>query len=134
MRRAVATISAFAFLSLTVALAQQLPTATVGDRTTPLRPLGAPNVGLSNAVLLDRPDVRTLRVVVEPGGSRVIHAHADVKFHLFVPISGPMTLNLEGSPSVTVTPWQPYYMAAGTRHGFQNGGTSAVEIMEIFVR
>jgi mannose-6-phosphate isomerase-like protein (cupin superfamily) len=129
-----ATIPVFVFLLLAAPLAQQPPAAVGGDRTTPLRPLGAPNVGLSNAVLLDRPDVRTLRVLVEPGGSRVMHAHTDVKFHLFVPISAAIMLNLEGSPSVTVAPWQPYYMAAGTRHGFRNDGASAVELMEIFVR
>ena len=78
--------------------------------------------------------MRALRVVVEPGGTRVMHSHDDVKFHLFVPITGAMTLNLEGAPSVVVPAWQPYYMKTGTRHGFQNTGSSAVEIMEIFVK
>ena len=64
----------------------------------------------------------------------MIHSHDDVKFHLFVPISSAMTLNLENAPSVIVPAWQPYYMKAGTRHGFQNSGSSSVEIMEIFVR
>lgn len=63
-----------------------------------------------------------------------MHAHNDVKFHLFVPITGTMQLDLEGAPSVTVAPWHPYYMNAGTRHGFHNDGASPVEIMEIFVR
>jgi hypothetical protein len=59
-----------------------------GNHDTPLRPVaGAGNSGVSNAVLRDQPEVRALRVVVEPGGIRVIHAHNDVKFHLFVPIS-----------------------------------------------
>jgi hypothetical protein len=103
-----------------VAVAAQT-TATVGDRSTPLRPVAAAgNVGISNAVLRDQADVRALRVVVEPGGTRVMHSHDDVKFHLFVPISGP--------------PWQPFYMTVGTRHGFENRGASPVEIMEIFVK
>ena len=117
-----------------VALSAQSPIVT-GDRSTPLRPLtGAGNAGVSNAVLRDQVDVRAIRVVVEPGGVRAVHTHDDVKFHLFVPISGPMTLNLDGASPVAVPPWQPYYMKAGTRHGFQNTGNAAVEIMEIFIK
>jgi quercetin dioxygenase-like cupin family protein len=112
----------------------QVPVVT-GDHDTPLRPVtGAGNVGISNAVLRDQPEVRALRVVVEPGGTRVTHAHDDVKFHLFIPITGTMRLDREGAPSETVTPWHPYYMKAGTKHGFHNGGAAPVEIMEIFIR
>jgi quercetin dioxygenase-like cupin family protein len=110
-------------------------TIVTGDRSTPLRPLtSAGNVGVSNAVLRDQPEVRAVRVVVEPGGKRAMHAHTDVKFHLFVPISAPMTLDLEGGQSVNVPAWQPYYMKAGTQHGFRNTSAAAVEIMEIFIR
>ena len=133
MRRHATLALAFASLAA-VALAAQA-TLVVGDRSTPLRPLaGTDNVGVSNAVLRDQPEVRALRVVVESGGRRVMHMHADVKFHLFVPISGPMTLQLEGGQSVEVPPWQPYCMKVGTQHGFHNGGRVPVEIMEIFVK
>jgi mannose-6-phosphate isomerase-like protein (cupin superfamily) len=105
-----------------------------GNHDTPLNPVaGAGNVGVSNAVLRNQPDVRVLRVVVQPGGTRIVHAHTDVRFHLFIPISGPMQLDLEGQPSVTVAPWHPYYMQKGTRHGFHNPGSSPVEIMEVFL-
>lgn len=121
----------------TAAPAQAQPPAPVpvGDRTTPLRPLsGAGNSLISNSLLRDQQDVRVLRVVLEPGGTRAMHSHDDVKFHLFVPISGPMTLSVEGAPSVVVTPWQPYYMKMGTKHAFQNTGSAAVEILEVFVK
>jgi quercetin dioxygenase-like cupin family protein len=132
MRRYV--VPAICFGLLSIALAAQTSVVT-GDRSTPLRPVaGAGNVGISNAVLRDQPEVRVLRVVVEPGGKRVIHAHNDVKFHMFVPITGPMALDLEGGPSVDVPPWQPYYMKGGTQHGFRNGGSAAVDVMEIFVK
>ena len=110
--------------------------ATVtGDRSTPLQPLITPgNVGVSNAVLRDQPEVRALWVVVEPGGMRVLHSHHDVDFHLFVPITGVMTLDLDGGQSVNLPPWQPYYLDAGTLHGFRNNGSSSFDIMEIFVR
>jgi quercetin dioxygenase-like cupin family protein len=133
MRKVIGLVLGLASLSFGAA-AGQTP-VVVGDRTTPLRPVsGSGNVGISNAVLRDQPEVRALRVVVEPGGRRVMHAHDDVRFHLFVPITGPLTLDIEGAPSVTVPPWQPYYMKAGTKHGFQNGGSSPVEVMEVFVR
>ena len=133
MRRFTVLLIGLVSLSL-VALAAQT-TVVTGNRTTPLLPLTGPgDVGVSNAVLRDQPEVRALRVRVESGGARVIHSHDDVKFHLFVPITGPMTLDLEGSQSVEVPPWQPYYMNAGTLHGFRNILASPVDIMEIFVK
>ena len=87
------TVSAVGLAMLSVALVAQTPPVT-GDHSSPLRPLGGDNVGISNAVLRDQDDARVLRVVVEPGGPRVLHAHATVHVHLSVPISGPMTLAL----------------------------------------
>lgn len=128
----------FAALLLGLALMPILASAqevVVGDHSSPLRPVaGEGNVGISNAVLRDQPEVRVLRVVVEPGGVRAVHAHADVKFHMFAPISGPMTLEIQGAAPVQVQPWHPYYMAGGTQHGFRNTGSTPIEIMEIFVR
>jgi len=132
MRRITFLLIGLVSLSL-VALAAQ-NTAT-GNRTTPLVELTDPgNVGVSNAVLRDQPDVRVGHVFVASGGARVIHSHDDVKFHLFIPMTGPMTLDLEGGQSVEVLPWEPYYMEAGTRHGFHNILASPVDILEVFVR
>ena len=128
-------IPAMAVASFTVVALAAQTTIVTGDRSTPLRPLtGDGNVGISNAVLRDQAEVRAVRVVVEPGGTRAMHTHENIKFHLFVPITGPMTLDLDGGKSVEVPPWQPYYMTAGTRHGFHNRGSSAVDIMEVFIR
>jgi quercetin dioxygenase-like cupin family protein len=127
------TVSAVGLAMFSVALVAQTPPVT-GDHSSPLRPLGGDNVGISNAVLRDQPEVRALRVVVEPGGTRVIHAHTGVQFHLFVPISGPMDLNLDGGRSVQVPPWHPYFLQEGTRHGFHNSSATEVEIMELFIR
>jgi mannose-6-phosphate isomerase-like protein (cupin superfamily) len=128
------TALAVAMTLLPLALVAQTAPVT-GDHSTPLRPLaGEGNIGISNATLRDQPEVRALRVVVDPGGVRAVHAHADVKFHLFVPISGPMTLEVDGIGTVEVQPWHPYYMQGGTQHGFRNRGTTPVEIMEIFIR
>jgi mannose-6-phosphate isomerase-like protein (cupin superfamily) len=105
-----------------------------GDRNTPLRPLtGDGDRGISNAVLRDQPEVRVLRVVVQPGGVRTMHTHDNVRFHLFIPISGSMRMKTD-TGSTDVHAWQPVYMTAGTRHGFENPGTEPVEILEVFVR
>ncbi|HKE82273.1 MAG TPA: cupin domain-containing protein [Vicinamibacterales bacterium] len=133
MKRHLALIIGIASVSL-AALAAQTSSA-LGDRTTPLRALnGAGNVGISNAVLRDQQDIRVIRVVVEPGGKRAMHAHTDVKFHMFVPITAAMVVDLDGGQTVDVPAWQPYYMKAGTQHGFHNPGSSPVEIMEVFVK
>jgi len=133
MRRHLVLSFVFASLSLGVLAAQT--SSALGDRTTPLRPLASEgNVGVSNAVLRDQAEVRAIRVMVDAGGKRAMHSHTDVKFHLFVPISGPMAIDLDGGQSVNVPAWQPYYMKAGTQHGFHNSGTAPVEIMEIFVK
>jgi len=133
MRRRFMLVTGIAMLSIGALAAQT--GGTLGDRSTPLRALsGAGNNGISNAVLRDQQDVRVIRVVVEPGGTRALHAHNDVKFHLFVPISGSIVVDLDGGQSVDVPAWQPYYMKAGTQHGFHNPGSDTVEIMEIFVK
>jgi quercetin dioxygenase-like cupin family protein len=132
MKKYALTAAALSVVFATVA-AQDLP--VVGDRSTPLRALGGEgNVGVSNAVMRDQPEVRVLRVVVEPDGVRAMHTHDDVDFHMFAPISGPMELVLANGATVTVQPMHPYFMDAGTEHGFRNHGDAAVEIMEIFVR
>ena len=124
-------ILGLACLPATVA-AQDPP--VLGDRTSPLNPLGGEgNVGISNAVLREQPEVRVLRVVVEAGGVRAMHAHSDVQFHLFMPISAPMELRLEDG-AIEVQPWHPYYLVGDTQHGFHNGGGEAVEVIEVFVR
>ena len=126
---------ALGLVSLTFGAPSAQTEIVTGDYTTPLRPLtAAGNIGISNAVVRSQPEVRILRVVVEPGGKRVIHAHNNVDFHLFVPISGPMTFDREGAESVEVSPWQPVYMDAGTRHGFRNTGSAPVDVMEIFIQ
>ena len=126
-------VPAIGLAMFSAALVAQTP-PVIGDRSSPLRPLGGDNVGISNAVLRDQPEVRALRLVVEPGGTRVMHAHSGVQFHLFIPISGPMEVNLEGGQTVDIQPWHPYFLDEGTQHGFHNSGSTAVEVMEIFIR
>src|SRR5262245_54353682 len=131
MKRSSAAVTALASISLMAVLAAQ-GDVVLGDHSTPLKP--ASNVGVNNATMRDQAEVRVLRVVVDPGATRVLHSHDDVKFQLFIPISAQMQFDLEGSKSVTVPPWQPYFIKGGTQHGFHNDSAVPVEIMEVFVK
>ena len=123
-------------LSLAVApaavVAQDPP--VLGDLLSVLNPLGGEgNTGISNAVLREQADVRVLRVVIDAGGVRAMHEHADVRFHLFMPISAPMELRLEDG-TIEVQPWHPYYLVGGTQHGFHNPSGEPVDVIEVFIR
>jgi quercetin dioxygenase-like cupin family protein len=98
----------------------------------PVAPSGG--IGVSNAELMNGKDVRVLRVDVAPGGTRYIHTHDDVRFHLFVPVNGSIRLDLENQAPISLTPWQSYYFQQGTRHGFTNTGSSTITILEVFVK
>src|SRR5262245_12441878 len=97
MRRLIIPAMAAASFASVAAVPPAAQTSRVtGDRSTPHRRVaGDGHVGISNAVLRDQAEVRALRVVVEPGGTRAMHTHENIKFHLFVPITGPMRLNLD---------------------------------------
>ena len=91
-------------------------------------------VGLSNGALIDRPEIRIIRVDLEPGAVRLLHTHDDVRYHLMIPISGSAQANLGPSAPVPLQQWQPVFFQGGTTHGFQNNSTTTLSVMEIFVR
>jgi hypothetical protein len=43
---------------------------------------------------MDRPEVRVLHVDVAPYAMRSVHTHDDVKFHLFIPVTGKLELTI----------------------------------------
>ena len=100
-----------------------------------LNPIAATSgTGVSNAALLDNPEVRILRVDVQPGGVRNIHTHDDTRFHLFIPVSGGAQFEAEPDKPVALATWQPQYIKGGTRHGFKNTGTTTATVIEVFVK
>jgi quercetin dioxygenase-like cupin family protein len=100
-----------------------------------LNPIAATSgTGVSNAALLDRPEVRVLRVDVKPGGVRNVHTHDDTQFHLFIPVSGGAQFELEPDKPVDLATWQAQFIKGGTRHGFKNTGTTTATIVEVFVK
>jgi len=83
--------------------------------------------------LMDKPEVRVLRVELQPGATRSIHKHDDVKFHMFMPISGSLELTM-GSTTAAAPAGQAYFMEKGTPHGFRNTGTTVAAVFEVFIR
>jgi mannose-6-phosphate isomerase-like protein (cupin superfamily) len=133
MRHAVAALVFAVFVLWIASAVAQSPATSAGD--IKLNPLAATSGhGVSNASLLDQPDVRVSRVDVEPGGVRNVHSHDDVRFHLWIPVSGTFEMEIEPNRPVKVSAWQPQEMKGGTRHGFKNIGTSTGTIVEVFVK
>ena len=56
-----------------------------------LNPIAATSgTGVSNAALINRDEIRVLRVDVAPGGVRNVHSHDDMQYHLFIPTAAGM--------------------------------------------
>jgi quercetin dioxygenase-like cupin family protein len=99
---------------------------------TPPRPNANP--GVTPIRLMDRSDVRVLRVELQPGAVRSVHVHNDVRYHLFIPVSGQIELSIGSAEPVTAAPGQAYYMEKGTPHGFRNIGSSPAIVVEVFAK
>ena len=108
---------------------------TPGSKPLVLNPIAATSgTGVSNVALLDRAEVRVLRVDVQPGGVRNVHTHDDVQFHLFIPVVGAPQFEAEPDKPVDLSTWQAQFVKGGTRHGFKNNGTTTATVIEVFVK
>jgi len=97
-------------------------------------PTKGANPGVHPTRLMDRADVRVLHVDVAPYAVRSVHTHDDVKFHLFIPVSGNLELTIGSAKPVEAPPGQAFYMEKGTPHGFRNTGATPAVVMEVFVK
>ena len=93
-----------------------------------------PNPGVKPTRLMDRSDVRVTRVELQAGAIRSVHVHNDVRYHLFIPVSGQLELTIGSAKPVDAVPGQAYYMEKGTPHGFRNVGSTPAMVMEVFVK
>ncbi|HXP80848.1 MAG TPA: cupin domain-containing protein [Verrucomicrobiae bacterium] len=93
-----------------------------------------PDPGVSPVRQIDRAEVRVTRVELQPGAIRSMHAHTDVRFHLFIPVAGKLELTIGSAKPVEATPGQAFFMERGTMHGFRNVGSSPAMVMEVFVK
>jgi quercetin dioxygenase-like cupin family protein len=115
--------AAFVAILSSVCAFAQLPVAT---------PTQDP--GVARATLIDKPEVRAIRVEIQPGATRSMHKHDDVRSHMFMPISGSIELTIGSAKPVVAVPGQAYYMEKGTLHGFRNTGSTPAMVYEVFSR
>ena len=100
-----------------------------------LNPIAATSgTGVSNAALINRDEIRVLRVDVAPGGVRNVHSHDDMQYHLFIPTAAGMQFQAQSDKPAQMAAWQAQFVKGGTQHGFTNTGSSTVTIVEIFVK
>jgi mannose-6-phosphate isomerase-like protein (cupin superfamily) len=90
--------------------------------------------GYTPVRLWERPDVRATRVELKPMAIRAVHQHDDVKFHLFIPLTGTLQLTVGSDKPVDEPVEQAFYIKGGTPHGFRNLGSTPGTVMEIFVK
>ena len=89
--------------------------------------------GYTPVRLWERPDVRAIRVELKPMANRAIHQHDDVKFHLFIPLTGKLQVTIGSEKPVDAPVGQAFYIKGGTPHGFRNLGSTPGSAIEIFV-
>ena len=107
---------------------------TPADATDRERDAARAAEGYAPVRLWDRPDVRATRVEIKPMGIRAVHQHDDVKFHLFIPLTGKLQLTIGADKPVDAAVGQAFYIKGGTPHGFRNLGSTPATVMEIFVK
>jgi quercetin dioxygenase-like cupin family protein len=129
----VSTLAVGALIWIGSTVVAQTPSAKPGELI--LKPIAATSgTGVSNVPLIDRPEIRVLRVDVAANGVRNVHTHDDMQYHLFIPTSAGMQFEVEGEKPAPMAAWQAQFVKGGTRHGFKNAGSSTVTIVEIFVK
>jgi len=89
--------------------------------------------GVARAELIGADDVRVIRVEVQPGATRSLHTHDDVRAHLFLPITGSLEITIAGKTKPAPV-GQAFRMDKGTVHGFHNTGTTVAMAYEVFLR
>ena len=94
---------------------------------------GTADPGVMFTTIMDRPEVRILRVEIQPGAVRRVHTHEDVTFHLLMPLTGPLQVTA-GPSTVMAKVGQAYFMKKGMPHTFTNTGAAPVMVMETFVK
>ena len=92
------------------------------------------NPGVNPVRLMDRPEVRVTRVEIQPGAVRSVHTHDDVRYHLWVPVSGKLEITIGSSKPAAAASGQAFFIEKGTPHGFRNVGDTPAAVLEIFVK
>ncbi len=104
--------------------AAQQPAAQPGEADPGVRPFR----------LIDRDEIRVSRVELQPGAVRSVHAHDDVEYHVWAPVTGTLEITIGTDAPKRAAAGQAFFMKKGTSHGFRNTGTTPAAVFEIFVK
>src|SRR4029077_9880225 len=66
--------------------------------------------GVKPVRLIDRAEVRVLHVDLAPNAVRSVHTHDDVRFHLWLPVSGKLDITIGSEKPVEAMPGQAFFM------------------------
>lgn len=90
--------------------------------------------GYNPVPIIDKPEVRSIRVELKPNANRAIHQHDDVKSHLFIPLSPKLQVTIGSASPVDAPVGQVFYIQKGTPHGFRNLSSEPGAAIEVFVK
>lgn len=79
--------------------------------------------------LWEPPDVRATRVEIKAGATRAVQQHDDVKFDLFIPLTGKLQRTIGSHKPVHASVGQTFYIKGATPHGFRNLGSTQATVM-----
>ncbi len=96
---------------------------------TAMRPV---EPGVASMIVMDRPDVRVLRNTCDPGGTRRVHQHDNISYHLFILIAGELQMTIASDPPIDVKPGQVLYLKPSVPHSFTNKGKETALMVEVF--
>lgn len=88
--------------------------------------------GVSSMVVLDQPEFSVLRDYAEPGATRRMHSHDNIKWIVFTLVTGKLVLTFEGEAPIDVEPGQVIHFKGTTKHTFKNVANVTATIVEVF--
>src|SRR3954462_13148397 len=130
MRTLAGSLLLISVLSIPPGAAAQQPSG----QASAAAPAGEADPGVRPVRLIDRDEIRVSRVELQPGAVRRVHAHDDVEYHVWAPVSGSLEITVGNDPPKAAGPGQAFFMKKGTPHGFRNTGTTPAAVFEIFVK
>jgi quercetin dioxygenase-like cupin family protein len=123
-------IGLFALAGLLTVLAPASWAQAVGGAEKARPVAGDP--GISSMVVYDQPEFSVLRDYAEPGATRRMHSHDNVKWIVFTLVTGKLVLTFEGEAPIEVEPGQVIHFKGTTRHTFTNVAKVTATIVEVF--
>ena len=97
--------------------------------------IGALAEPVTPTTLIENAETRLVKVVMLANSTRVMHAHPDMVFHLFVTTDWPIILTVQGEARpILMGRWQAHYFKGGTVHAISNPNATPAYFLEFFTK